>query len=244
LGNEPSIAFSHFYLGMAHLHRGDLSPARANFEEALEIYQKLDDRFWINACLTHLGYIDCEEGEYDAASSRFLRTNEVLPLTRFPWGATYVLDGFTRLAAAQGEAKRALRLGGATDALRRTYGVTIGPSERAAFRRRLEPAWHELGDEAGQKAWEEGRAMTLEEAMDLALAVPGTSPDLPPDTPLSARELEVLSLVAEGLSDARVAENLYVSPRTVNGHLRGVYRKLGVKSRTAAVKRARELGLI
>jgi DNA-binding NarL/FixJ family response regulator len=41
-----------------------------------------------------------------------------------------------------------------------------------------------------------------------------------------------------------VAENLYVSPRTVGGHLSGVYRKLQVKSRTAAVKRAGELGLI
>jgi DNA-binding CsgD family transcriptional regulator len=60
----------------------------------------------------------------------------------------------------------------------------------------------------------------------------------------SARELEVLSLVARGITDAEVAENLYVSPRTVSRHLRGAYRKLGVKSRTAAVKKAGELGLI
>jgi DNA-binding NarL/FixJ family response regulator len=54
----------------------------------------------------------------------------------------------------------------------------------------------------------------------------------------------VLSLVAEGLSDAEVAEKLYVSPRTVGGHLRGAYGKLVVKSRTAAIKKAGELGLI
>jgi DNA-binding CsgD family transcriptional regulator len=86
--------------------------------------------------------------------------------------------------------------------------------------------------------------MTLEEAVDLAFAEPGTGQDRPPDSLLSDRELEVLSLVARGLSDAEVAENLYVSPRTVSGHLRGVYRKLGVKSRTAAVKKAGELRLI
>ena len=85
--------------------------------------------------------------------------------------------------------------------------------------------------------------MTLEEALSLAFEEP-TIPERPPDSLLSDRELEVLSLVAGGLSDAEVAENLYVSPRTVGGHLRGVYRKLGVKSRTAAVKRAGELGLI
>ena len=243
-GNEPGIALSHFYLGMTRLHRGDLSPARANFEEALEMYRKLDDGFWINACLVHLAYIDCEEGEYAAVRTRLLQTNETLPLVRIPWGATYILDGFARLAVAQGEAARALRLGGATDALRQTYGVTIGPTEQAAFRRRLEPAWRALGEEAGETAWEEGRAMTLEEAVDLAFAEPGTGQDRPPDSLLSDRELEVLSLVARGLTDAEVAENLYVSPRTVSGHLRGAYRKLGVKSRTAAVKKSGELGLI
>jgi DNA-binding CsgD family transcriptional regulator len=86
--------------------------------------------------------------------------------------------------------------------------------------------------------------MTLEEALDLAYAEPGAKPNRPSEGPLSARELEILSLVARGITDAEVAENLYVSPRTVSGHLRGAYRKLGVKSRTAAVKKAGELGLI
>jgi predicted ATPase/DNA-binding CsgD family transcriptional regulator len=243
-GTESDVALSLFYLGMVQVHREDFSPARANLLNGLELFHKLDDKFWINACLVHLAYIDCEEGAYDAAHSRLMQTNEILPLEQFPWGTTYVLDGFSRLAVAQGEAVRALRLGGATDALRQTYGVTIGPTEQAAFRRRLEPAWRALRGEVGEKAWEEGQAMTLEEAVNLALAEPGTGPDSPPDSPLSDRELEVLSFVARGLSDAEVAENLFVSPRTVSGHLRAAYRKLGVRSRTAAVKRAGELGLI
>lgn len=243
-GNEPGVALSLFYLGMAHSHRGDLPTARADFEEALEIFRKLDDVFWIGGCLVHLGYIDCGEGEYAAARSRFLQMSESVPLAQVPFGATYALDGYARLAAAEGEAVRALQLGGATHALRRTYGVTIGPSEQAAFRRRLEPAWRALGEEAGEASWEEGLAMSLEEALDLAFAEPTTEPDRISDGLLSARELEVLSLVAQGLTDAEVAENLYVSPRTVGGHLRGTYRKLGVKSRTAALREAGDLGLI
>ena len=86
--------------------------------------------------------------------------------------------------------------------------------------------------------------MTLEQALDLAYAEPGTEPDHPTKSLLIAREVEVLSLVAEGLSDVQVAEDLYLSPRTVGGHLRCAYRKLGVKSRTAAVRKAGELGLI
>jgi len=60
---------------------------------------------------------------------------------------------------------------------------------------------------------------------------------------LSDREIEVLRLVAEGLTDAEVAERLYLSPRTVGGHLRSVYNKLGVSSRSAATRFAIEQGL-
>ncbi len=116
-------------------------------------------------------------------------------------------------------------------------------TEQDAFRRRLEPAWQSLGEEEGKATFDEGRAMTLEQVLAQALEEP-TRPARPSAGLLSTRELEVLALVAQGLSDAQVAENLYVSPRTVGGHLRGAYRKLEVKSRTAAVKRARELGLI
>jgi DNA-binding CsgD family transcriptional regulator len=63
-------------------------------------------------------------------------------------------------------------------------------------------------------------------------------------TGLSARELEVLKLVAEGLTDSQVAQRLYLSPRTVGHHLRSVYRKLGVSSRTAALREASGRGLI
>ncbi len=60
---------------------------------------------------------------------------------------------------------------------------------------------------------------------------------------LTAREVEVLRLVAEGLSDAEVAERLYLSRRTVNTHLTAIYRKLDVSSRSAATRFAVEHGL-
>ncbi|MGY1692332.1 ATP-binding protein [Geodermatophilus sp. SYSU D01105] len=74
------------------------------------------------------------------------------------------------------------------------------------------------------------------------LAAPPPSPDPLPE-PLSARELEVLRLVARGSSDAEVARALFLSVRTVGGHLGSAYRKLGVRSRTAAVRRLAELGV-
>jgi LuxR family maltose regulon positive regulatory protein len=62
--------------------------------------------------------------------------------------------------------------------------------------------------------------------------------------PLSAREAEVLALMAAGESNGEIAGRLFVSVTTVKTHLNNVYRKLGTSSRTRAVARARELGLI
>jgi DNA-binding CsgD family transcriptional regulator len=96
-----------------------------------------------------------------------------------------------------------------------------------------------LGEKAGVKAFEEGQALTLEEVLSEARQAVDTVGGL-----LSAREVEVLRLVAEGLTDGQVAEKLYISPRTVGAHLRSIYRKLVVPSRAAAVKEAVERGVI
>jgi DNA-binding NarL/FixJ family response regulator len=67
--------------------------------------------------------------------------------------------------------------------------------------------------------------------------------DVPPPQELTAREAEVLTLVARGLTDAQVAAELVLSRRTVHAHLRAVYRKLDVGSRHAATRWAQEHGL-
>jgi DNA-binding NarL/FixJ family response regulator len=64
------------------------------------------------------------------------------------------------------------------------------------------------------------------------------------DAPLSAREREVVSLIAAGSTNREIAEQLYLSPHTVKEYTSGVYRKLGVRNRAEAVKRAQRLGLI
>ncbi len=61
---------------------------------------------------------------------------------------------------------------------------------------------------------------------------------------LTAREVEVLRLVSQGLTDARVADELVISPRTVQGHLRSIYNKINVSSRSAATRYAVEHKLV
>ncbi len=62
--------------------------------------------------------------------------------------------------------------------------------------------------------------------------------------PLSARELDVLRLVGQGLSNSEIAARLVVAPSTVKTHINNIYSKLGVQSRVQAVQRGRELGLL
>ena len=62
--------------------------------------------------------------------------------------------------------------------------------------------------------------------------------------PLSQRELEVLQLIAQGLSNREISERLFLALDTVKGHNRRIFDKLQVQSRTEAVARARELGLL
>lgn len=85
---------------------------------------------------------------------------------------------------------------------------------------------------------------TLARAEDLARqsAQPAPSDSLP--FGLTVREGEVLRLVSEGLTDVAVAERLFISPRTVQQHLRSVYGKMGVSSRAAATRSALEHGLV
>ncbi|MDZ4745852.1 MAG: response regulator transcription factor [bacterium] len=60
---------------------------------------------------------------------------------------------------------------------------------------------------------------------------------------LSARELEVLALLTDGLSNQEIADRLFVSMNTVKTHLSSIYSKMNVRRRTEAVKRANEMGL-
>jgi LuxR family maltose regulon positive regulatory protein len=62
--------------------------------------------------------------------------------------------------------------------------------------------------------------------------------------PLSQRELEILQLIAEGLSNREISERLFLALDTVKGHNQKIYGKLQVQRRTEAVARARELGLV
>jgi DNA-binding CsgD family transcriptional regulator len=147
------------------------------------------------------------------------------------------------LASARGdhaEARRAFE-----DALDR-FTECSAPYEGALARVGLARALSGLGrgDAATREAAHARDAFTaLGAARDVELASAPREGDAPP-TDLSARELEVLRLVARGLSDAQIAERLFLSPHTVHRHVANTRAKLRLPSRAAAVGYAARHGLI
>jgi DNA-binding NarL/FixJ family response regulator len=104
-----------------------------------------------------------------------------------------------------------------------------------------------LGEASFEAAWAEGRAMSPEQAIEYALEEPTTHDQSPPPSApsdLTKRELEVLGLVARGMSNQQIAESLTISEHTVHRHVSNVLGKLGVSSRAAAVAQAGRLGLL
>ena len=77
----------------------------------------------------------------------------------------------------------------------------------------------------------------------LGMDVFAPTPD-PAQAPLSAREREVVSLISAGATNREIAERLFLSPHTIKEYTSGIYKKLGVRNRAEAVKRAQDLGLI
>ena len=166
------------------------------------------------------------------------------------------LEGLAGVAAEQGEAIWAARLAGAGESLREIIGTPMPAVDRIVYEHTLAPIRPQLGEKAFGIAWAEGRTMTLEQALmarepvtmpaQVSSALPAITAKPSPTCPagLTAREVEVLRLVAQGMTDAQVAEQLVISPRTVNWHLTSIYSKLGVSSRSAATRYAVEQHIV
>ena len=108
---------------------------------------------------------------------------------------------------------------------------------------------HQLGDEVYQAAWETREPPEPGSHHPLAPQRAGRAPLRSTANqallePLSARELEVLGLIATGLSNREIARRLVLSVGTVKVHTRNIYGKLNVNSRTQAITQATKLNLL
>jgi len=264
LGDEAWIPFALNRLGIEVHARGEIDRAAALYGEALGRWRAVGQPWGIGTVLLNLGLVARERGEHERAAALY---RECLPLAVEQgdrWGLIELLLGLAEIAVAKGQAALGVRLAAAADAAREVGGIILQPYVRRAAERTLQLARTALGGEGFAAAWEAGRALSLEEAVEQARRVGMTDapaaepaatvpppagagarrrPPAPTVGGLTARELEVLRFVAEGRSDREIGEALFVSPRTVGAHVASIYGKLGINSRAAAAAFAVRHGL-
>ncbi len=221
-------------LGWVALADGDLEGADALLEESQAEFRELGDRWWALRGMCGLGHVAARRGAHAAARLRFAQGHEIACELGDPMLEAACVEG---LAGAYGPAVSA-RLLGVAESLRELAGAAWPAFVYAEAERSADRARRALGDERFASEWARGRAMGAAEILGLARPRPSEHP-----AGLTLREVDVLRLVAAGLTDAQVAERLVLSVRTVHSHVRSIYRKLGVSSRSAATGYALRQGL-
>jgi predicted ATPase/DNA-binding winged helix-turn-helix (wHTH) protein len=150
--------------------QGDLPDARALYERALFAFRSAGDRWGQARSLADLGTIACEVGELSAAFANFRESLDIFSSLEHRRGVARVLEGLACYALARDDSRRALRLAAAASHLRKVVSAPLTPAEQSKLDQKLLRAWQELGETDGKKAWSEGYAMTVENAIRLALA--------------------------------------------------------------------------
>jgi predicted ATPase/DNA-binding CsgD family transcriptional regulator len=236
-------------LGYEFMLQGDQERATTLIEEATTLVRRQGQRRRpggpVKGPLERLGWATLLLGDKERAKTWYeehLRLSQELGNKLI---AAESLEGLACAVGPKGEAERAAKLFGAAQALREAVGYQKSPNERAVQEPYLEAARSRL-EELWEAACAEGRTMAFEEAVEYALSEeePSTA-TLSSSRPehhagLTSREIEVLRLVAAGMTSAQIAKELFLSPRTVEAHLASIYHKLGVSSRAGATRFALE----
>jgi predicted ATPase/DNA-binding SARP family transcriptional activator/DNA-binding CsgD family transcriptional regulator len=244
LEDDYSVGITLGNLGHVALLQRDFNRAKARSEEALASANELGSagvELVPSACV-NLGLATLGLGEHERAMESF----EVALVRGQNMGRTpqaiEALEGMASLAGAMGKATRAAHLWGAAETAHQATGIiAFSPGELALHEPHLALASSQLGDEAWQEALAKGRAMSLEEAAEYALSEEADQPEATlaqerltsaePMGNLTPRELEIVLLVARGLTNRQVSTELSISERTAGNHVANILKKLGLRSR-------------
>jgi non-specific serine/threonine protein kinase len=222
--------------------RGDLDSAREKAQEALALAQAEGWDWLVPSILGNYGVTVADLGDLERAAALLRDALKRGRARDNLWDVSTALEGLARVRAGSGRARQAAILFGAVAALRDETGVPRSSIFQAYYEPFLTAVREELGADAFSAAWSEGQAMSWQAATAVALA-PARERESKPiqavrrqstSHGLTARELEVLRLLAAGESNRAISERLFISPTTVASHVANIYGKLGVDSRAKA----------
>jgi non-specific serine/threonine protein kinase len=258
-GDPEAVASVLINLGHVARRRGEYGAARRLLEDSLARFRAIGASLRVGWTLECLSRVALQEEDRPLAQRQLEEARALLDavgdrklLRRGLWIAGV-------LAVLRGEHAHGVRLlgAGARDPVVR---ASLHPDERQDWGTSLEAARAALGEEAFGRAWADGQAMPLEQAVanggaaappapigppPAPPAPPGRpDPEVDPAAPLSPREREVAALVARGCSNREVAERLVIAQRTAEAHVTHILTKLALRSRAQLVVWAMEHGVL
>jgi DNA-binding CsgD family transcriptional regulator len=237
-------------LGNHELAAGDLEAARRHLAEALDIARTFKARDGIVYATFNLGLASYLTGSPDEAQALFAESLDLARRLGMKALMAYALIGLALAGAGAADPSRSVRLHGAADQTLTDLGYALEPLEARLTdddRQRLRAA---MGTEAFEAEYAAGRTLGLPgmlaelehedaAARQARVLVPAEAPSV-----LTPRELHVLKLVAQGLSNSDIAQQLVLSEHTVHRHLSNILRKLDLSSRAAAAAWGVRAGLV
>jgi len=242
LGDQWLIAYALHLLGIAAYLERDHSSSREYYERALAIRRRIGDHEGIGVLLGLLGIVAIRERRFAEAHAVFTESLEWIHGLLSDWGLSMNVAMFAALAGAQGNYVQAVTFAGASAALREAWQTPLIPLMEELVQEGLAAAKQALGSARYDEAWAAGQAMTLREALDLALVVPAADLEPRSTVQLSPTEREVLRLLARGRTTKEIAAELVIAISTADRHITHIYNKLGVRNRAEATAYALQHG--
>ena len=225
---------------------GDLTAAERICAAGLAQSEDVGDLWTQARLLQQMAILDLQAGRTEDAVTHLREGLQVALRTGGGMALVNGLDCCGYLCAATGRFDNALTVWAAHAAFFRHGGFTDAP---LYVRRRAEPlreARQALGRARVRAAEDRGGAMSLDTAAEYALMLTAPEPSavVPGPEKLSARERELVTLVAQGHTDAQIAAQLYISVRTVGSHLDRIRDKTGCRRRADLTRLALSAGLV
>lgn len=241
IGYERGISTATHNMGLVEFARGDVGRGRQLQEDALAMDRLAGNHFQVINGLSSLAMTQLQAGDLPAAAASL---SEILDLSA---EHDFEVEGtsFGMLAAFTGQFEDAAILVGSAYAAAERAGGQLLSSNLAAriYGPMINTILEELGDDEYAIAEQFGRSLTPDDVAERSRSViaqaqlsAGRPVEAAParDAVLSARELDVIRLLARGKTNNEIAELLFISLPTVKVHVRSILTKLNVSTRTAA----------
>jgi hypothetical protein len=164
-----SLAYQLTTLARVARLQGDLEAAQTYGKESLKVARGMGSKPAIPRALRDLGLVTIQQSDL-ATGGCLMRESLVLwQELQSGWGMAEALEGCAHLGTAHEKPERAARLFGAAEALRERIGIGVQAFERPEYDQGVAATRAALGEEVFAAAWEEGRALTLDQAATYAL---------------------------------------------------------------------------